>query len=114
MDVQGLHQRAARYLEPFLELQGSQSLDGGFRSKEGVFHGLPVDGYNYQGFRYNLDHGFVLWTLGDHFLLSRDRSWMERYAERIVKGCDFVARERREAREAPGGNREGIRGHPQN
>lgn len=110
MDVQGLHARAARYLEPFLKLQGTDPLDGGFRSKEGVFHGLPVPGHNYQGFRYNLDHGFVLWTLGEHYLLSRDRAWMDANADRIVAGCEFVARERRAEAAAPGGDREGIRG----
>jgi hypothetical protein len=110
MDVQGLHSRAARYLEPFLKLQGTDPLDGGFRSKEGVFHGLPVPGHNYQGFRYNLDHGFVLWTLGEHYLLSRDRAWMDANADRLAAGCDFVVRERKAAAAAPGGDREGIRG----
>jgi len=110
MDVQGLHARAARYLEPFLRLQGTDPLDGGFRSKEGVFHGLPVPGHNYQGFRYNLDHGFVLWTLGEHFLLSGDGAWMAENADRIAAGCDFIVRERKAAAAAPGGDRGGIVG----
>jgi hypothetical protein len=109
-DVQGLHDRAARYLEPFLRLQGTDPLDGGFRSKDGVFHGLPVEGHNYQGFRYNLDHGFVLWTLGEHYLLSRDRAWMDRNADRLAAGCAFIERERKAAAAAPGGDRDAVRG----
>ncbi|MEK7405451.1 MAG: hypothetical protein AAB225_10115 [Acidobacteriota bacterium] len=34
------------------------------------------DEYDYTASRYNLNHGAVLWTLGEHYLHTRDRAWL--------------------------------------
>jgi hypothetical protein len=95
LDLRGRGDLAEKYLEPFIRLQGTRPLHGRFSSSEGVFHGLRVkEGVDYQTFNYNLDHGFVLWMLCEHFRLTGDRLWLERVAPNIVAGCDFIVRER--------------------
>lgn len=95
LDLRGYKELAEQYLEPFVQLQSTRPLHGRFRSAEGVFHGLRVkEGVDYQTFNYNLDHGFVLWTLCEHYRLTGDRAWVERAAANIIAGCDFITRER--------------------
>ena len=95
LDLRGYKELAEQYLEPFIQLQGTRPLHGRFRSSEGVFHGLRVkEGVDYQTFNYNLDHGFVLWMLCEHYRLTGDRAWLERVAPNIIAGCDFITRER--------------------
>jgi hypothetical protein len=95
LDYRGHHERARKYLKPFLDFQGTMPMHGRFRSVEGVFHGLPPDdGAEYQGFRYNLDHGFVTFALAEHYKFTRDKSWLEEIASKLVAACDFVTRER--------------------
>ncbi|UCG48291.1 MAG: hypothetical protein JSU94_00660, partial [Phycisphaerales bacterium] len=38
--------------------------------------------------------GFVLWGVAEHYLVTRDRAYMERVAPKLVKGCDFLINER--------------------
>lgn len=95
LDLRGYNELAEEYLEPFVQLQGTRPLHGRFRSSEGVFHGLRVkEGVDYQTFNYNLDHGFVLWMLCEHYRLTGDKAWLERVAPNIIAGCDFIIRER--------------------
>ena len=95
LDYRGHHERARKYLRPFYELQGTQGMHGKFKSKEGVFHGLSTDeGINYQGFNYNLDHGYVTFAMCEHYKFTRDREWLKSVADRLVAACDFVTRER--------------------
>ncbi len=95
LDLRGYHDLAERFLEPFVRFQGSRKMHGRYSSAEGTFHGLKVaEGMDYQTFNYNLDHGFVMWGLAEHFFLTRDRDWLYRVAPAIVAACDFITRER--------------------
>jgi len=95
LDLRGYAKLAEECLEPFIQLQGTRPLHGRFRSSEGVLHGLRVkEGVDYQTFNYNLDHGFVLWMLCEHYRLTGDKEWLRRVAPNVVKGCDFIIRER--------------------
>ena len=95
LDYRGYHDRARNYLRPFYELQGAQGMHGRFVSKEGVFHGLRTDeDTNYQGFNYNLDHGYVTFAMCEHYKLTRDQEWLRSVADRLIAACDFVTRER--------------------
>jgi hypothetical protein len=95
LDLLGYRELAEQYLEPFVQLQGTRPLHGRFGSSEGVLHGLRVkEGVDYQTFDYNLDHGFVLWMLCEHYRLTGDRAWLERVAANIIAACDFISRER--------------------
>ncbi|MHB1295170.1 MAG: hypothetical protein ACYC4R_09265 [Anaerolineae bacterium] len=96
LDQAGHHDRAEEYLETFLRLQGAKGLDGNFRSAEGALLGLDLD----EGvplttvFSYNLDHGYIMECLADHYRYTRDRAWLKRVAPHLVAACDLVTRER--------------------
>lgn len=90
MDMRGEHIEAERFLEPMLHYQGNEPLKGRFSTKEGVFH--SADQYTHG--EYAMNHGFVLWGAADHYLMTRDRHYLERVAPKLVKGCDFLISER--------------------
>lgn len=95
IDLQGHHEQARKYLQPWLDLQGSRRMDGRFKTQDGALHGLRVDDeYDYQVGDYSHDHGTVLWWIAEHYLLTRDRNWLESIADRLVKACDYITLER--------------------
>ena len=100
LDMWGHHDRAERYLETFLETQGTFVPDGRFGSAEGAFVAVAFDQGKPQlgPFRYTLDHGYVLECLADHYSFSGNEDWLARVAPQLVSGCDFVTRERERAR----------------
>ncbi|MHB1033707.1 MAG: hypothetical protein ACYC35_01255 [Pirellulales bacterium] len=106
MDMRGEHKEAARYLEPMLHYQGNEPLTGRFSTKEGVLHSAG----QYTHGQYAMNHGFVLWGVADHYLMTRDRAYLERVAGQLVKGCDFLIRERQATMTPPGKPRSPIHG----
>jgi hypothetical protein len=111
LEQAGHHDRAAAYLETYLQTQGLAALDGDFSSSEGAFQGADIDGLDElgrprmrQSFGYNLDHGFILEALANHYRYTGDRAWLERAAPYLLAGCQFVVRERQHTRvEGPDG-----------
>ncbi|MDQ1255888.1 MAG: hypothetical protein QG656_482, partial [Candidatus Hydrogenedentes bacterium] len=96
LDRRGYHERAAQALEIWLHYQGSVPLPGDYSSGEGVFYGAG----KYEDGAYNQHHGFVLWCLGEHYWYTRDAEWLAHAAPYIVKGCEWVIRERQRTVEA--------------
>jgi len=96
LDYRGYHKRAQDYLEAFIQLQGKMPFDGNFKSKEGSFQacGTYGDEIHRGVFAYNLDHGFILFQLAEHYLLTRDEEWLRRVLPNLLKGCEFIIRER--------------------
>lgn len=96
LEMRGEHHEAANLLEPYLAGQGKKPLPGNFKSKEGVFYSaMPTesrDPYTAQG--YNMHHGWVLWTLAEHYRWTGDKQWLARVAPQLVAGCDWISRER--------------------
>ncbi|MBI4586264.1 MAG: hypothetical protein HY717_19820 [Planctomycetes bacterium] len=91
LDRRGYHERAAQALETWLHYQGTVKLPGDFSSAEGQFYG--AGGYEHGG--YNQHHGWVLWCLGEHYFYTRDDTWLAHAAPSIIKGCEWIIRERR-------------------
>jgi len=103
LDRRGYSDLAERCLETLLHYQGTVGLSGSFSSKEGQFYG--AGGYEH-GQYYVQHHGWVLWCLAQHYLYTRDVDWLHRAAPGIVKGCDWIARERQATKiEGPDGKR---------
>lgn len=100
LEVRGLHETAQQLLDYALKGQSSRGLHGRFTDKKGVLHGLPTRGGDYQHFNYNLDHGFVLWMLNEHYRYTRDQEWLGRAADALIEACDFVTRQRHAPAEA--------------
>lgn len=90
MDMRCEHREAERFLEPMLHYQGTEPLKGLFSTQEGVFHGAG----KYSWGDYAMNHGFVLWGAADHYLITRDRAYLERIAPQLIRGCDFLIHER--------------------
>jgi len=93
LEIRGLHHEAQRYLDFAVQGQSSRGLHGRFADQKGVLHGMPTKGGDYQRFNYNLDHGFVLWMLNEHYRYTRDREWLNKVANALVQACDFVTRQ---------------------
>lgn len=93
LEMRGLHQDAREYLDSMIRGQSTRGLHGRFTDQKGVLHGMPTATGDYQTFNYNLDHGFVLWTLNEHYRYTRDRDWLARVAPALIEACDFVTRQ---------------------
>jgi len=89
LDRRGYHQEAAECLEAWLHYQGTVPLPGDFDSKEGVLYG--AGGYEANG--YNQHHGWILWSVVEHYRFTRDEDWLRRVAPSIVGAADWVIRE---------------------
>jgi hypothetical protein len=89
LDRRGYHQEAQECLDAWLHYQGTVGLPGDFDSKEGVLYG--VAGYESGG--YNQHHGWILWTLAEHYRFTRDEAWLRRAAPGIVAAADWIIRE---------------------
>ena len=100
LDKIGDHQTAASYLETFLKLQGTDPMPGTFTGNQSaVFHGGKVDNeYNYTSGPYNLDHGTVLWALGQHYLMSRDSVWLKHASPKMLQAADWIIEQRNQTK----------------
>ncbi len=100
LDKIGDHQTAASYLETFLKLQGTDPMPGTFSGNQSaVFHGGFVDKeYNYTSGYYNLDHGSVLWALGQHYLLSQDTAWLKHAEPNMTAAADWIIEQRNQTK----------------
>jgi hypothetical protein len=96
LDALGDHRTATEYLETLLRLQGSKSFPGLHRGlEEAIFHGVRVNAeYDYTASTYGLDHGTVLWTLGEHYLYTRDKNWLLHAWPHMEKAIAWVNRQR--------------------
>ena len=106
MDMRGEHVEAGRFIEPMLHYQGAEPLKGRFSTQEGVFHSAGP----YTHGEYAMNHGFVLWGIADHYLMTRDRAYLDRVAGKLVAGCDFLINERTATMGPPGQPRSPIHG----
>lgn len=96
LDTLGQFDAAASYLEPMMRLQGSQDFPGAHKGpQDAIFHGTKIDDvYNYTEQGYGLDHGTVLWTLAQHYLYTRDKTWLEHAWPHMKKGIDWIVEQR--------------------
>lgn len=87
MDRLGYHQEAESMLDYFLSRQGTDKPEGDVSSAEGFFSG-DVD------LKWMNQDGFVLWAMAEHYKLTHNDQWLRRVAPQLVKGCDWIIRER--------------------
>ena len=97
LDYLGYHDYAEKYLDTFIASQGVGSMDGNFRTNEGALVANNYGGYSdniTSLFAYNLDHGYILACLIDHYRLTGNRQWLAAIAPALVKACDYIFTER--------------------
>jgi len=116
LDTLGYHDRVAGYLEIFRDEQGTTTPPGidhewgrtETEEQKGVFSRHP--GYLAPPMRYKTidwlsDNGAILYALAMHGLLSGDKAYIERFAENMVRSCEWI----RDARALKGhGGHEGV------
>ena len=96
LDLRGLHDLAWRCMKPIVELQGSHPFPGRFKDGSAIFHGVRIDAdHDYTHSGYNLNHGWTLWALAEHFFLTGDRKWLESVLPRVLRGANWIIEERR-------------------
>ncbi len=100
LDALGDPKTAADYLETFIRLQGSRPFPGTYTGDQrAVYHGARVDPeYDYTAADYNLDHGTVLWTLAEHYFMTRDKGWLAHAVPGMVRAADWVTEQRRQTK----------------
>jgi len=96
LDVLGHPELAARYLQSHVALQGSKPLVGSFTGdQKDVYYGARVDAdYDYTATPYNLHHGTVLWSLAEHYFMTRDRAWLASVAPSMKRAAGWVLEQR--------------------
>ena len=94
LDQRGLHDDAQRRLDTWVRYQGTVPLPGNFTDCDGVFYGCN----GFEGGTYNQHHGWVLWCLCEHFFLTDDGDWFASVAGAVVRGADWVFRQRQATR----------------
>ncbi|MFN7998242.1 MAG: hypothetical protein U0Q18_31765 [Bryobacteraceae bacterium] len=95
LDMRGLHDLAAKFVEPMVALQGSKPFPGLFQKTDAIFHGVRLDDeHDYTHSGYNLNHGWTLWTLAEHYLFTRDQEWLRQRLPKILKAADWIINER--------------------
>jgi hypothetical protein len=102
LEMRGLHDEAARYLEPFFRYQSTRPLPGNFKSKDGVFFAA---GPYTCGSGYNMHHGFVLWAAAEHYKWTHDRKYLEAHLPAILKACNWIITERQATKREVNGRR---------
>ncbi len=98
LDMLGYHDDAEKYLETFVVSQGTGSMDGNFASNSGALVANNYGGYSdniTSSFAYNLDHGYILACMIDHYRLTGNHAWLKRIAATLVRACDYIFEERK-------------------
>ncbi len=94
LDQRGFTDGVRRRLQLYVEAQGEAQQPGNFTDFEGAFYGAK----GWEMGDYNQHHGWALWYLAEHYLLTRDADWFRSVAESVVKGADWVFRQRQTTR----------------
>jgi len=98
LDQRGFTDGVRRRLQLFVEGQGEAHQPGNFTDFDGAFFGAK----GWEMGDYNQHHGWALWYLAEHYLFTRDEDWFKSVSEAVVKGADWVFRQRQETcRELP-------------
>jgi len=98
LDYLGFHDRAEKYLQTFIVSQSVGKMDGNFRTNDGALVANNYGGYSDKStssFAYNLDHGYILACLVDHYKLTGNQNWLIQVAPTLVKACDYIFNERK-------------------
>ncbi len=91
LDERGLRDEAERRLNLWVKYQGTAPQPGNFTDFDGMYFGAA----GFEEGAYNQHHGWILWCLCEHFLLTRDEEWFRSVADSVVAGADWIFRQRR-------------------
>jgi hypothetical protein len=102
MDMVGLHEAAAKWLDSFLQRSGTLS-DGDFSDGSGnfcigkLFHETAVydcPGYDTYELVHNGGTGRILYDLAEHYFLTGDTKWFKQNQWRLQAAAEWIMRQR--------------------
>ena len=102
MDMVGLHDTAAKWLDSFLQRPGAPS-DGDFNDGSGdfsigrLFHETAVidcPGYDTYELVHNGGTGRILYDLAEHYLMTGDTNWFKQNQWRMQAAAEWIIRQR--------------------
>jgi len=106
LDVAGYHDLSRMYLNTWPVVQGSKPFRGTYTDQNAVFHGAKTgEDYDYTASNYNLDHGTVMWSLIEHYWMTRDKAWLKGVLPSLKKAADWVVGQRKLTMALDGGVR---------
>lgn len=91
LNQRGFHDDCRRRLDLWVKYQGTATQPGNFSDYEGMYYGAG----GFERGNYNQHHGWVLWCLAEHFLLTRDCAWFSKVVDSVIAGADWIFRQRR-------------------
>jgi len=91
LDQRGLKDEAERRLNLWVKYQGTATQPGNFTDYDGMYFGAA----GFEEGAYNQHHGWILWALCEHFLLTGDEKWFRSISGSVVAGADWIFRQRR-------------------
>lgn len=92
LEERGLQEEARKRLALWIKYQGTAKLAGRFSEQEGVFYG---SGGTEAGESYVQSHGWIMWALAEHYFMTRDKAWLEGIAPNLIRGAEWIMRQRR-------------------
>lgn len=89
----GYRQEVAAFLDPYLDAKRRRPVpnDGVTFSLATGFISPPSE---YSAVSWLSDHGAILWTASEYFLLTRDQEFLGRWLPALLEGVEWIARER--------------------
>lgn len=91
LDERGLHNQARRRLDLWVKYQGTKPQPGNFTDYDGMYFGAG----GFEHGNYNQHHGWVLWAMCEHLVLTGDQEWFKGVADSVIAGADWVFRQRK-------------------
>ena len=92
LEERGLREDVRKRLALWIKYQGTAKLAGRFSEQEGVFFG---SGGTEAGESYVQSHGWIMWALAEHYFITRDKTWLEGIAPNLIRGAEWIVRQRR-------------------
>lgn len=91
LDYMGFHEDADKYLEVYRKDQGNTNPPGSYYIKHPGFLSAP-DSFVY--IRWVNEHGAIMWAAAEHYLLTRDNRFLDRWLPALLKACEWIAVQR--------------------
>ena len=87
LDYMGFHKEAEKYLEVYRNDQGNAVPPGSFY--------LPYPGFlstpgGFEAIRWVNEHGAIMWAVAEHYLLTEDGLFLEKWLPSLIRACEWI------------------------
>ena len=92
LDLAGYHKDVERYLELYRKDQGNTKPPGEYFIDYPGFLSAPD---KYEFIRWLNEHGSIMWAVGEHYLLTRDSEFLNKWINALLAACEWIYVQRR-------------------